>query len=101
MDGGAARIVGRRALPCHGGRLARLDVGAGTVVRSCPVCGKKYAVSFVAQPELSARVGLDLYSLSIAPWVDGRTRRRLERERSRATTSPPLPFDETWRELRA
>jgi len=69
-------------------------------VRSCAVCRAKYEISFVAQPELSARVGLDLYSLAIVPWVDGRTRQRLERERSRAETAPPLPFDETWRELR-
>ena len=100
MDDTAPKIVGSRVLPCHGRRVTRLAVAGGTVVRACTICGKKYAISFVAQPALSARIGLELYSLSIVPWVDGRTRRRLELDKARAETAPPLPFGETWRELR-
>lgn len=88
MDDARPRIVGSRALPCHGGRAARLVVTDAPVVRACAVCGKRFAIAFLPEPHLSARLGITAYRLEMTPFVDARTRRRQER----AEAEPTLPF---------
>ncbi|MCU1493355.1 MAG: hypothetical protein JWO62_1119 [Acidimicrobiaceae bacterium] len=100
MDDTAPKIVGDRSLPCHRQRAARLSVSDEPVTRTCGICRRKYSISFVQEPHLTERLGIAIYRLEITPWVDGRTQRRLEREASRAATSPKLPFGDEWVELR-
>ncbi|MHB1974055.1 MAG: hypothetical protein ACYCR4_07155, partial [Acidimicrobiales bacterium] len=68
QDGDAPKIVGNRALPCHGQRAARLVVTDGTLVRTCSLCRAKFEISFVEEPWLGKRLGMRVYSPVIVPW---------------------------------
>lgn len=94
MDDTAPRIIGSRALPCHGQRAARLVVSHAPATRTCGICGARFSISFVEEPHFTKRLGLPVFRLEIAPWMDGRARRRLEREATRAASTPMLPFGE-------
>lgn len=96
MDDTTPRIIGDRRLPCHGQRAARLSVADGPVTRACALCGARYSISFVEEPHFTGRLGIPVYRPEIAPWVDGRTRRRQEREAAADEASPHLPFGEEW-----
>jgi len=87
-----AKIIGSRALPCHGARAARLVVGDAPVTRACPVCSARYSIGFVEEPRMSERIGIAVYRLEISPWIDGRTAHRLRRESERSQREPILPF---------
>ncbi len=96
MDDSRPRIIGDRRLPCHGQRARRLAVSEGPVVRSCGICNRRYAISFVPEPHFTARLGVVVYRLEVAPFVDGRTVRRLTRERALEEMNPRLPFGDDW-----
>lgn len=92
MDETSPKIVGSRALPCHGRRAARLAVSSTPLIRRCDICGKRFSITFAAEPRLSERIGLAVYRMDVEPWIDGRTRRRLEGEAAREAAAPRLPF---------